>query len=163
MARQLLADLTAMGVPAGCELLDTISPQYVAGKRPSSPAYCQRLLKIPTCRSSDCFSWGAIGARTTESQLHRELASGTSCPVGFKNATDGSVQVGILRFSLFFFLSRPIFIVDLYNVSRWRLMLCEARAAATASWVSPKTASPPLSAPKVNFKAPFEPFCSIFG
>jgi 3-deoxy-7-phosphoheptulonate synthase len=45
--------------------------------------------------SPDCFSWGAIGARTTESQLHRELASGTSCPVGFKNATDGSVQVAI--------------------------------------------------------------------
>ena len=69
LARQLLCDLTAMGVPVGSELLDTISPQYIA----------------------DLISWGAIGARTTESQLHRELASGVSFPIGFKNGTDGSV------------------------------------------------------------------------
>jgi len=62
-----------MGVPAGCEFLDTISPQYVG----------------------DLVSWGAIGARTTESQVHRELASGLSVPVGFKNGTDGSVSVAI--------------------------------------------------------------------
>jgi len=62
-----------MGVPAGCEFLDTISPQYVG----------------------DLVSWGAIGARTTESQIHRELASGLSVPVGFKNGTDGSVSVAI--------------------------------------------------------------------
>jgi 3-deoxy-7-phosphoheptulonate synthase len=66
-ARQLLCDLTNMGVPVGSELLDTISPQYI----------------------SDLICWGAIGARTTESQLHRELASGVSFPVGFKNGTDG--------------------------------------------------------------------------
>jgi 3-deoxy-7-phosphoheptulonate synthase len=73
LARQLLADLAEMGLPAGTEYLDLISPQYVA----------------------DLVSWGAIGARTTESQTHRELASGLSCPVGFKNATDGDIQVAI--------------------------------------------------------------------
>jgi 3-deoxy-7-phosphoheptulonate synthase len=73
LARQLLLDLNDLGVPAGTEFLDLISPQYIA----------------------DLVSWGAIGARTTESQGHRELASGLSCPVGFKNATDGSVKVAI--------------------------------------------------------------------
>lgn len=73
IARQLLCDLTGMGVPVGSELLDTISPQYIA----------------------DLIAWGAIGARTTESQLHRELASGVSFPIGFKNGTDGSVGVAI--------------------------------------------------------------------
>ncbi|KAI9610317.1 hypothetical protein KEM48_002537 [Puccinia striiformis f. sp. tritici PST-130] len=72
-ARQLLSDLTDLGIPVGVELLDTISPQFL----------------------SDLISWGAIGARTTESQLHRELASGTSHPIGFKNATDGGVSVAI--------------------------------------------------------------------
>ncbi|KAH8831196.1 3-deoxy-7-phosphoheptulonate synthase [Flagelloscypha sp. PMI_526] len=73
MGRQLLSDITELGVPVGSELLDTISPQYI----------------------SDLISWGAIGARTTESQLHRELASGVSFPIGFKNGTDGSVTVAI--------------------------------------------------------------------
>ncbi|TFK37676.1 3-deoxy-7-phosphoheptulonate synthase [Crucibulum laeve] len=73
IARQLLCDLTNLGIPVGSELLDTISPQYIA----------------------DLISWGAIGARTTESQLHRELASGVSFPIGFKNGTDGSVSVAI--------------------------------------------------------------------
>ncbi|KAG5640634.1 hypothetical protein DXG03_007712, partial [Asterophora parasitica] len=73
IARQLLCDITDLGIPVGSELLDTISPQYVG----------------------DLISWGAIGARTTESQLHRELISGTSFPVGFKNGTDGSVSVAI--------------------------------------------------------------------
>lgn len=73
LARQLLLDINDMGVPAGTEFLDLISPQYVA----------------------DLVSWGAIGARTTESQSHRELASGLSCPVGFKNATDGGLQVAV--------------------------------------------------------------------
>jgi 3-deoxy-7-phosphoheptulonate synthase len=73
LARKLLLNLAELGVPAGTEFLDLISPQYVA----------------------DLISWGAIGARTTESQGHRELASGLSCPVGFKNATDGSVKVAI--------------------------------------------------------------------
>ncbi len=73
LARQLLIDLADMGVPTGTEFLDLISPQYVA----------------------DAVSWGAIGARTTESQVHRELASGLSCPVGFKNSTDGSLRVAI--------------------------------------------------------------------
>ncbi|PPQ70621.1 hypothetical protein CVT26_010049 [Gymnopilus dilepis] len=73
LARQLLCDLTDLGVPVGSELLDTISPQYIA----------------------DLISWGAIGARTTESQLHRELASGVSFPIGFKNGTDGSITVAI--------------------------------------------------------------------
>lgn len=72
-ARHLLLDLAEMGVPAGTEFLDMISPQYVAG----------------------LVSWGAIGARTTESQVHRQLVSGLSCPVGFKNATSGDVQVAI--------------------------------------------------------------------
>ena len=73
MARQLLLDLADMGLPAGTEYLDLISPQYYA----------------------DLVSWGAIGARTTESQTHRELSSGLSCPVGFKNATDGDIQVAV--------------------------------------------------------------------
>jgi len=73
MARQLLCDITAMGIPVSVELLDTISPQFIG----------------------DLLSWGAVGARTTESQLHRELASGVSFPVGFKNGTDGSVTIAI--------------------------------------------------------------------
>lgn len=73
LARKLLLDVNELGVPAGTEFLDLITPQYVA----------------------DLVSWGAIGARTTESQGHRELASGLSCPVGFKNGTDGGFQVAI--------------------------------------------------------------------
>ena len=73
LARNLLLDLAEMGVPTGTEFLDMISPQYIAG----------------------LVSWGAIGARTTESQVHRQLVSGVSCPVGFKNATSGDVQVAI--------------------------------------------------------------------
>jgi 3-deoxy-7-phosphoheptulonate synthase len=73
LARRLLLDLAEMGVPAGTEFLDMISPQYVAA----------------------LVSWGAIGARTTESQIHRQLVSGLSCPVGFKNATSGDVQIAI--------------------------------------------------------------------
>ena len=73
LARQLLADLAELGLPAGTEYLDLISPQYLA----------------------DLVAWGAIGARTTESQTHRELASGLSCPVGFKNGTNGDIQIAI--------------------------------------------------------------------
>ena len=73
VARKLLIDINEMGLPAATEYLDLITPQYV----------------------SDLITWGAIGARTTESQVHRELASGLSCPVGFKNATDGTVQVAV--------------------------------------------------------------------
>jgi 3-deoxy-7-phosphoheptulonate synthase len=71
--RKLLLDLNDLGMPAGVEYLDLLTPQYL----------------------SDLVSWGAIGARTTESQLHREMASGLSCPVGFKNGTDGSVKVAV--------------------------------------------------------------------
>ena len=71
LARQLLLDITALGLPAATEFLDLLSPQYIA----------------------DLIAWGAIGARTTESQSHRQLASGLSCPVGFKNGTDGGVKV----------------------------------------------------------------------
>ncbi len=73
LARKLLLDVNELGVPAGNEFLDLITPQYFA----------------------DLVSWGAIGARTTESQGHRELASGLSCPVGFKNSTDGGCQIAI--------------------------------------------------------------------
>ena len=73
LARHLLLDLAEMGVPAGTEFLDVISPQYIAG----------------------LVSWGAIGARTTESQVHRQLVSGISCPVGFKNGTSGNVQIAV--------------------------------------------------------------------
>jgi 3-deoxy-7-phosphoheptulonate synthase len=73
LARHLLLDLAEMGVPAGTEFLDIISPQYFV----------------------DLVSWGAIGARTTESQVHRQLVSGLSCPVGFKNGTSGDVQIAI--------------------------------------------------------------------
>jgi 3-deoxy-7-phosphoheptulonate synthase len=70
-ARELLLQINALGLPAGTEFLDLLSPQYI----------------------SDLVAWGAIGARTTESQSHRQLASGLSCPVGFKNGTDGGTQV----------------------------------------------------------------------
>jgi 3-deoxy-7-phosphoheptulonate synthase len=73
VARGLLLEINQLGLPAGCEFLDMITPQYIA----------------------DLVAWGAIGARTTESQVHRELASGLSCPVGFKNGTDGNVKIAI--------------------------------------------------------------------
>src|SRR5918995_539982 len=73
IARDLLVRINQAGVPAGCEFLDVISPQYIG----------------------DLVSWGAIGARTTESQVHRELASGLSAPVGFKNGTDGNVRIAV--------------------------------------------------------------------
>ena len=72
-ARKLLCELTELGIPAGTEFLDTITPQFIA----------------------DLVSWGAIGARTTESQIHRELASGLSMPVGFKNGTDGNTDIAV--------------------------------------------------------------------
>ena len=71
IARQLLIDINRLGLPAGSEFLDVISPQYIG----------------------DLISWGAIGARTTESQVHRELASGLSAPIGFKNGTDGNIRI----------------------------------------------------------------------
>ena len=71
LARKLLLDVLATGLPVGTEFLDLLSPQFI----------------------SDLVSWGAIGARTTESQSHRQLASGSSCPIGFKNGTDGGVQI----------------------------------------------------------------------
>ena len=73
IARELRLNINELGLPAGTEYLDVISPQYIA----------------------DLISWGAIGARTTESQIHRELASGLSCPVGFKNGTDGNVKIAV--------------------------------------------------------------------
>ncbi len=73
IARQLMLDINTLGVPTGTEFLDLVTPQYIA----------------------DAVAWGAIGARTTESQVHRELASGLSCPVGFKNGTDGSLKIAI--------------------------------------------------------------------
>ena len=73
IARKLLLDINELGITAGTEYLDPISPQYVG----------------------DLVSWGAIGARTTESQIHRQLASGLSCPIGFKNSTDGDVQIAV--------------------------------------------------------------------
>ena len=73
VGRKLLLELNESGMPAGCEFLDMITPQYTA----------------------DLVAWGAIGARTTESQVHRELASGLSCPVGFKNGTDGNVRIAM--------------------------------------------------------------------
>ncbi|CAG4884200.1 3-deoxy-D-arabino-heptulosonate-7-phosphate synthase, phenylalanine repressible [Georgfuchsia toluolica] len=73
LARKLLWEVNEMGLPAGTEFLDMITPQYIA----------------------DLIGWGAIGARTTESQIHRELASGLSCPVGFKNGTDGNIRIAV--------------------------------------------------------------------
>ena len=73
LARRLLLQINALGLPAACEFLDLITPQYLA----------------------DLVAWGAIGARTTESQIHRELASGLSCPVGFKNGTNGDVKIAV--------------------------------------------------------------------
>ncbi|ADQ84168.1 3-deoxy-7-phosphoheptulonate synthase AroG [Methylovorus sp. MP688] len=73
LARRFLLEVNELGMPAGTEFLDTITPQYTA----------------------DLVSWGAIGARTTESQVHRELASGLSCPVGFKNGTDGNIRIAV--------------------------------------------------------------------
>jgi len=73
LARRLLIDINSLGLPAACEFLDVMTPQYIA----------------------DLVAWGAIGARTTESQVHRELASGLSCPVGFKNGTNGDVKIAV--------------------------------------------------------------------
>jgi len=73
LARRVLLNITALGLPAACEFLDVTTPQYIA----------------------DLVAWGAIGARTTESQIHREMASGLSCPVGFKNGTNGDVKVAV--------------------------------------------------------------------
>ncbi len=73
LARRILIEVNELGMPAGTEFLDVITPQYTA----------------------DVVSWGAIGARTTESQVHRELASGLSCPVGFKNGTDGNIRIAV--------------------------------------------------------------------
>jgi 3-deoxy-7-phosphoheptulonate synthase len=73
LARRLLVEINGLGLPAGCEFLDVTTPQYFA----------------------DLVGWGAIGARTTESQIHRELASGLSCPIGFKNGTDGNVRIAV--------------------------------------------------------------------
>lgn len=73
MARKLLLEINELGMPAGTEFLDLVTPQYI----------------------TDLISWGAIGARTTESQVHRELASGISCPVGFKNGTDGTLTIAV--------------------------------------------------------------------
>jgi len=73
LARRLLIDINALGLPAACEFLDVTTPQYIA----------------------DLVAWGAIGARTTESQVHREMASGLSCPVGFKNGTNGDVRIAV--------------------------------------------------------------------
>jgi len=73
LARKLLWEINEMGLPCATEFLDTITPQYTA----------------------DLISWGAIGARTTESQVHRELASGISCPIGFKNGTDGNIRIAV--------------------------------------------------------------------
>ncbi|ART83681.1 3-deoxy-7-phosphoheptulonate synthase [Oceanisphaera profunda] len=73
LARQLLCDINALGLPAATEFLDMVTGQYIA----------------------DLISWGAIGARTTESQIHREMASALSCPVGFKNGTDGNIQIAL--------------------------------------------------------------------
>ena len=73
LARRFMLEVNELGMPAGTEFLDTITPQYTA----------------------DLVSWGAIGARTTESQIHRELASGLSCPVGFKNGTDGNIRIAV--------------------------------------------------------------------
>ncbi|HXN15983.1 MAG TPA: 3-deoxy-7-phosphoheptulonate synthase, partial [Usitatibacter sp.] len=73
LARKLLLEINRRGLPCGTEFLDLLSPQYI----------------------SDLIAWGAIGARTTESQTHRQLASGLSCPVGFKNGTDGSIKVAV--------------------------------------------------------------------
>ena len=73
LARRFLLDVVSLGLPVGCEWLDPITPQYIA----------------------DAVAWGAIGARTTESQVHRQLASGLSMPIGFKNGTDGDVRVAV--------------------------------------------------------------------
>jgi 3-deoxy-7-phosphoheptulonate synthase len=73
IARKLLLEINKLGLPVGTEFLDIVAPQYL----------------------SDLVSWGAIGARTTESQIHRELASGLSCPIGFKNGTDGKVKIAV--------------------------------------------------------------------
>jgi 3-deoxy-7-phosphoheptulonate synthase len=96
IARQLLLEINRLGVPAGSEFLDVISPQYIG----------------------DLISWGAIGARTTESQVHRELASGLSAPIGFKNGTDGNIKIA----------------TDAIQAARGRTTSC--RCTRTARWRS---------------------------
>jgi 3-deoxy-7-phosphoheptulonate synthase len=108
IARQLLIDIGRLGVPSGSELLDTISPQYIG----------------------DLIAWGAIGARTTESQVHRELASGSSAPIGFKNGTDGNVKIACDAIQA---ASRPHHFLGVHKSARSPWSARAATATATSS------------------------------
>ena len=96
IARQLLIDINRLGLPAGSEFLDVISPQYIG----------------------DLIAWGAIGARTTESQVHRELASGLSAPIGFKNGTDGNIRIATDAIQA---AARGHHFLSVHKTARWRL------------------------------------------
>ena len=133
IARQLLIEINRLGMPAGSEFLDVISPQYLG----------------------DLISWGAIGARTTESQVHRELASGLSAPIGFKNGTDGNIKIATDAIQAaaggHHFLSVHI------EMARWRLCRPMATRTATSFCAAarrPTTTPPAWPRPAKNWRRP---------
>ena len=132
VARQLLLDINTMGVPAATEFLDIVTPQYVA----------------------DLVSWGAIGARTTESQVHRELASGLSCPVGFKNGTDGTLRIAVDAIRA---ASQPHCFLSLTKAGTRRFFTRRAMTTATLFYaVAKNPTSTPRGwhAPQPNWRKP---------
>lgn len=106
IARQLLIEINRLGLPAGSEFLDAISPQYIG----------------------DLIAWGAIGARTTESQVHRELASGLSAPIGFKNGTDGNIKIATDAIQ-----AQPVATTFCRYIKTAKSRLCKPRATKTAT------------------------------
>ena len=132
IARQLLLDINRLGVPAGSEFLDAISPQYIG----------------------DLIAWGAIGARTTESQVHRELASGLSVPVGFKNGTDGNIKIAIDAIQA---AARPHHFLRCTRTARWPSSRRAATRTATSSCAAarnPTTTPPAWPRPAARSRPP---------
>jgi len=114
IARQVLMEINRLGMPAGSEFLDVISPQYIA----------------------DLISWGAIGARTTESQVHRELASGLSAPIGFKNGTDGNIKIATDAIQA---ASRPHHFLSVQRMGKFLLWKLKATKTVTLFCVAVKS------------------------
>jgi 3-deoxy-7-phosphoheptulonate synthase len=132
IARQLLIEINRLGLPAGSEFLDVISPQYLG----------------------DLIAWGAIGARTTESQVHRELASGLSAPIGFKNGTDGNIKIATDAIQA---AAGATTFCRFTKTARWRL--CKPRATRTATSYCgaarrPTTMPPVWLQPVPNWRKP---------
>jgi 3-deoxy-7-phosphoheptulonate synthase len=132
IARQLLMEINRLGLPAGSEFLDVISPQYIG----------------------DLIAWGAIGARTTESQVHRELASGLSAPIGFKNGTDGNIKIATDAIQA---AARPHHFLSVHKNGQVAIVRPRATRTATSSCAAarrPTTTPPAWPRPARNWKPP---------